>query len=115
MTAAGVRIRTSIAHSAIFLNIVLIPGGWGTTNPCSPVSIKPSAGIIKPFPGPEATYPPMSGKDGNDRDLSMENRNHSAPCTKYMRIPKGSLTDFPFRNLKKWERGLKKGMSNSSG
>jgi hypothetical protein len=110
MTAAGARIRTSIVHSAIFLNIVLIPGGWGTINPCSPVSIKPSAGVIKPFPGPEATYPPISGNHGNEHDLSREYRNHSAllpiQTFRYPRIP---LMFFTVRNLKKWKRGLTRG------
>jgi hypothetical protein len=33
------------------LNMVFIPGGCGSTDPGSPGAIKPSAGVIKPFPG----------------------------------------------------------------
>jgi hypothetical protein len=105
MTAAGARIRTSIAHSAIFLNIVLIPGGWGTTNPCSPVSIKPSAGVIKPFPGPEATYPPLSGNDGNERDPRIEYRNHPAPSAIHTyEYPKHSPGILPDEKPKKGKK-----------
>jgi hypothetical protein len=51
MTEAGARISTSIAHSAIFLNISFIPGyaGEGYLIPARPFPSKPSAGVIKPF------------------------------------------------------------------
>jgi hypothetical protein len=42
------------------------------------------------------------GKSGNDRDLSREYRNHSAPSTIHpCEYKKGFLTDFPVRNVKK--------------
>jgi hypothetical protein len=51
MTAAGARSEPALHNSAIFLNMFFIPRGCGSTDPGSPVSIKPSAGVIKPFPG----------------------------------------------------------------
>jgi len=113
MTEAGARIRSSIAHSAIFLNIVFIPGGWGTTGPGSPFPSNHQQGLSNLFSNGRL-HIRLSRHDENDLDLRIEDMNYPAPYLTHMRIPQASSLDFTRRETKKQGRRSKNAMKRGS-